>query len=48
MPLYGYRSIRDALAGVTAIEDDVAGRACGASLPNPFARASSPGAPATP
>jgi CO/xanthine dehydrogenase Mo-binding subunit/aerobic-type carbon monoxide dehydrogenase small subunit (CoxS/CutS family) len=32
----GYRSIRDALAGVTAIEDDVAGRACGASLPNPF------------
>jgi putative selenate reductase molybdopterin-binding subunit len=32
----GYRSIRDALAGVTATEDDVAGRACGASLPNPF------------
>ena len=32
----GYRSIRDALAGVTTIEDDVAGRACGASLPNPF------------
>ncbi len=33
----GYRSIGDALAGVTAIEEDVAGRACGASLPNPFA-----------
>jgi putative selenate reductase molybdopterin-binding subunit len=33
----GYRSIDDALAGVTTIEEDVAGRACGASLPNPFA-----------
>ena len=33
----GYRSIGDAFAGVTEIEDDVAGRACGASLPNPFA-----------
>jgi putative selenate reductase molybdopterin-binding subunit len=32
----GYRSIRDALAGVTAIEDDIAGSACGASLPSPF------------
>jgi putative selenate reductase molybdopterin-binding subunit len=32
----GYRSIHDAFAGATAIEDDVAGRACGASLPNPF------------
>jgi len=32
----GYRSIRDALSGVSAVEDDVAGRACGASLPNPF------------
>jgi CO/xanthine dehydrogenase Mo-binding subunit/aerobic-type carbon monoxide dehydrogenase small subunit (CoxS/CutS family) len=32
----GYRSISDAFAGVTAIEEDVAGRACGASLPNPF------------
>src|SRR5256714_13930684 len=35
----GYRSIADALAGVAATEDDVAGRACGASLPNPFAEA---------
>ena len=35
----GYRSIADALAGVGASEDDVAGRACGASLPNPFAEA---------
>jgi putative selenate reductase molybdopterin-binding subunit len=33
----GYRSISDALAGIPAVEDDVAGRACGASLPNPFA-----------
>jgi CO/xanthine dehydrogenase Mo-binding subunit/aerobic-type carbon monoxide dehydrogenase small subunit (CoxS/CutS family) len=32
----GYRSIRDALAGVTVAEEDVAGRAGGASLPNPF------------
>jgi putative selenate reductase molybdopterin-binding subunit len=32
----GYRSISDALAGIPAVEDDVAGRACGASLPNPF------------
>jgi putative selenate reductase molybdopterin-binding subunit len=35
----GYRSIGDALAGVTAIEDDLAGQACGASLPNPFSEA---------
>ena len=35
----GYRSIADALAGLTAVEDDVAGQACGSSLPNPFARA---------
>jgi CO/xanthine dehydrogenase Mo-binding subunit/aerobic-type carbon monoxide dehydrogenase small subunit (CoxS/CutS family) len=33
----GYRAIADALAGVTAVEADVAGKACGASLPNPFA-----------
>ena len=33
----GYRSIRDAFAGVTEIEEDVAGKACGASVPNPFA-----------
>ena len=32
----GYRSIVDALRGKTNIEEDVAGRACGASLPNPF------------
>src|SRR6185369_12072614 len=31
----GYRSITDALSGVKTIEDDVAGKACGASLPNP-------------
>jgi putative selenate reductase molybdopterin-binding subunit len=35
----GYRAIEDALAGISAIEEDVAGRACGASLPNPFAEA---------
>lgn len=33
----GYRAIGDALAGVIAVEGDVAGKACGASLPNPFA-----------
>jgi putative selenate reductase molybdopterin-binding subunit len=33
----GYRSIGDALAGTPAVEDDVAGRACGSSVPNPFA-----------
>jgi CO/xanthine dehydrogenase Mo-binding subunit/aerobic-type carbon monoxide dehydrogenase small subunit (CoxS/CutS family) len=32
----GYRSIADALSGKTNIEADVAGKACGASLPNPF------------
>ena len=32
----GYRSIDDALHGVGAAEDDVAGHACGASLRNPF------------
>ena len=32
----GYRSIVDALSGVTTIEEDTAGKACGASLPNPF------------
>src|SRR5262249_12531826 len=35
----GYRAIADALAGVRAAEEDVAGRACGASLCNPFAEA---------
>jgi len=35
----GYRSISDALVGVPAVEDDVAGKACGASLPNPFGEA---------
>jgi CO/xanthine dehydrogenase Mo-binding subunit/aerobic-type carbon monoxide dehydrogenase small subunit (CoxS/CutS family) len=32
----GYRSIADALDGKSNIEPDVAGKACGASLPNPF------------
>src|SRR5688572_16732224 len=32
----GYRSIDDALHGVGAAEDDVAGQACGTSLRNPF------------
>src|SRR5260221_7475228 len=32
----GYRSIADALQGRTTIDADVAGAACGASLPNPF------------
>jgi len=32
----GYRSIADALQGKTATDADVAGKACGASLPNPF------------
>jgi len=32
----GYRSIEDALQGRSNIEEDVAGKACGASLPNPF------------
>lgn len=33
----GYRAIDDALHGKTEIEHDIAGRACGASVPNPFA-----------
>jgi len=33
----GYRAIDDALAGLRSIEEDVAGEACGANLPNPFA-----------
>ncbi len=33
----GYRSIADALSGVTSIEHDRAGSACGASLSSPFA-----------
>lgn len=32
----GYRSINDALHGKTNIEEDIAGNALGASLPNPF------------
>ncbi len=32
----GYRSIDDALHGRTNIEPDIAGKACGANLPNPF------------
>ena len=32
----GYRAIDDAIHGVVSAEADVAGRACGASLPNPF------------
>jgi putative selenate reductase molybdopterin-binding subunit len=32
----GYRAIGDAIHGRTVVEDDVAGKACGASLPNPF------------
>src|SRR5215203_1266509 len=32
----GYRSINDALHGKVNIEEDAAGRALGASLPNPF------------
>jgi putative selenate reductase molybdopterin-binding subunit len=35
----GYRAIADALAGVGEVESDEAGRACGASLANPFAEA---------
>ena len=35
----GYRAIADALAGVQSVEEDIAGRACGASLRNPFAEA---------
>src|ERR1700728_1932775 len=32
----GYRSIADALHGKKSAEEDIAGRACGASLGNPF------------
>jgi putative selenate reductase molybdopterin-binding subunit len=32
----GYRAIADAIAGIAHVEADVAGRTCGASLPNPF------------
>jgi putative selenate reductase molybdopterin-binding subunit len=32
----GYRSIADALAGAANVEEDVAGKACGANLANPF------------
>jgi CO/xanthine dehydrogenase Mo-binding subunit/aerobic-type carbon monoxide dehydrogenase small subunit (CoxS/CutS family) len=35
----GYRSIADALHGVTHVEPDIAGSACGASLANPFGEA---------
>jgi len=35
----GYRSIADALDGVKNAEEDVAGKACGASLANPFSDA---------
>ncbi len=35
----GYRAIADALEGVRAVEEDVAGKACGSSLANPFAEA---------
>ena len=33
----GYRSIADAFKGVCFVEEDVAGKACGASVRNPFA-----------
>jgi CO/xanthine dehydrogenase Mo-binding subunit len=32
----GYRAISDALHGCASTDDDIAGKACGASLPNPF------------
>ena len=32
----GYHAIDDAIHGVVSAEADVAARACGASLPNPF------------
>ena len=34
----GYRSIDDAIHGIVETEEDVAGRACGASLSNPFGK----------
>lgn len=35
----GYRSIADALCGVVAVDEDVAGKVCGRSLPNPLGEA---------
>jgi CO/xanthine dehydrogenase Mo-binding subunit/aerobic-type carbon monoxide dehydrogenase small subunit (CoxS/CutS family) len=35
----GYRAIADAIHGIRAAEEDAAGRACGASLANPFSEA---------
>jgi CO/xanthine dehydrogenase Mo-binding subunit/aerobic-type carbon monoxide dehydrogenase small subunit (CoxS/CutS family) len=35
----GYRAIAEALAGMRSVEEDIAGKACGASLRNPFAEA---------
>lgn len=35
----GYRSIDDAIHGVSSIDEDIAGRACGSSLKNPFGEA---------
>jgi putative selenate reductase molybdopterin-binding subunit len=32
----GYRSITDAIRGKKNIDDDIAGQACGASVPNPY------------
>lgn len=32
----GYRSIEDAINGVSSVQPDIAGQACGASLGNPF------------
>src|SRR6202162_4216297 len=39
----GYRSIADAIHGVASAEGDVAGKACGASLANPFSEPIVPG-----
>ena len=35
----GYRSIADAFCGIANAEEDVAGKACGANLANPFSEA---------
>lgn len=35
----GYRAVADAIHGIRMVEADVAGRACGASLANPFSEA---------
>jgi putative selenate reductase molybdopterin-binding subunit len=35
----GYRAIADAMAGKVEAQEDIAGHACGASLPNPFGEA---------